>query len=333
MGKTYEYEEFSSYRRPRRGGGDDSDSDFDSTARNHHNYPPSSRNGGRGHSRSRSRSTHHRDRGDRHDDSDDDFVREEMHLAPPSRADGPRSRSVPPSSAEGMQLTRAAPPPAPSSHHSGGKDKERDQMALAYPYDSDPDERALARDELRRRDRSESPITRARSTVQDNLTNSTAGIGASLLGAVVGGFAAREASSAARRHRDKSARGNGGRRYSDKEQENDNRIAMLSTLVGAVAGGLGANVLTNKFEDGRAKSKDTQREWERRHGREEDLPHYDDGAGRKGDRRDTYNDRDYSRDRRSGAYRRYDEEDDEYDFVYDKRGGGPRREVSESGYR
>lgn len=327
MGKTYEYEEFSSYRRPRRGDDSDSDSDFDSTARNHHNYPPSSRNGGRGHSsRSQSRSAHHRRRDD---DSEDDFVREEMHLAPPSHADGPRSRSVPPSSAEGMQLTRAAPP-APSSHHSGGKDKERDQMALAYPYDSDPDERALARDELRRRDRSESPIARARSTVQDNLTNSTAGIGASLLGAVVGGFAAREASAAARRHRDKSARGN--RRYSDKEQENDNRIAMLSTLVGAVAGGLGANVLTNKFEDGRAKSKDTQREWERRHGREEDLPHYDDGR-KGGDRRETYNDRDYSRDRRSGTYRRYDEEDDEYDFVYDKRGGGPRREVSESGYR
>ena len=301
MGKTYEYEEYS-YRRPRRD--EDSDSEYESTIRprrDHSSRPRRDSSSSRGGPRSTARV------------EEDTFVREEMHLAPPVRTDG-RSRSVPPE-AQGMELTRAAGPP--SSYHSSN----RSQTALAYPYDSDEDERARSRSMLRARDRSESPISRARSAVQDNFTNSTTGIGASLLGAVVGGYAAREASSAAQRmHRQKSGKG---RRHSDKEQETEDRIRMLSTLVGAVAGGLGANALTNKFEDGRSKSKDEQRDWEKRHGREEDLPHYDDGRGR---------DRDYSRDSRDRRSRRYDEDEEEYDFVYDRK-SAPRREASDAGYR
>jgi uncharacterized protein YcfJ len=194
-----------------------------------------------------------------------------------------RPRSAPPPN---TAVVRRARSPSPASSHSS---EDRD--------------RSLRRD----RDRSPSPITKARNAMQDNFTNSTAGIGAGLLGAVVGGLVAREASEAAMKYRNNKK----GRRNSySREEENDNTARMVSTLIGAVAGGLGANALANRVEDSKERDKVRQEAWEKRHGREEDLPHYDTGSRVDFDHRNRH---------------RLPEDDDEYDFVYDARDDNRRR--------
>jgi uncharacterized protein YcfJ len=90
----------------------------------------------------------------------------------------------------------------------------------------------------------------------------------------------------------------------------------VSTIVGAVVGGLAGNVIERKFEDARERDKDRQERWERKFGKESDLPHYDTGDYREQDHR--------GRDRRNYH-------DDDYDYVYETNGG--RRGRSEDPYR
>lgn len=110
------------------------------------------------------------------------------------------------------------------------------------------------------RDRSPSPLSCARNVVENNFSNSATGIGAGLLGAVVGGLVAREATDAAARHKHKS------KGYDDRE--GDDRTRMVSTILGAVAGGLASNAIANRVEDSRDRDKAGERDWERQHGRE-----------------------------------------------------------------
>ncbi|KAJ4162389.1 hypothetical protein NW754_013820 [Fusarium falciforme] len=147
-------------------------------------------------------------------------------------------------------------------------------------------------------------LSRARGAVEDNFSNSATGIGAGLLGAVVGGLVAREASDAATRHKHKT------RGYDD---ENENRTRLVSTILGAVAGGLGANAIANRVEDSRDRDRRRQLDWERERSyvREEEMPRYD--RRRSGDR-----DRDSrSRDRYDRGRALPANDDEEYDFVYD----------------
>jgi len=88
-------------------------------------------------------------------------------------------------------------------------------------------------------ERSRSPLDTVRHGLRDSFTDSSAGLGASVLGAIVGGLAAREASDVAARRRHGSHPPAGG---SDK-------VRLVSTLVGAAVGGLGANALGRKLED------------------------------------------------------------------------------------
>lgn len=234
-------------------------------------------------------------------DSRDSFVRETMTLEPPPSSSRPRS--VPPPHSREMVPSGRSPSPR------------------YYDDDSDRSTISISRSRSRRdpRDRSESPMSKARNAMQDNFTNSTAGIGASLIGAIAGGYAGRTVSD---RVSDKKRQGGGRRRRSDADK--DDKIRIASTLLGAAIGGLGANALTNRFEDSRERTRDKQSAWEDRYGPEEDLPHYD--SGRRGDM-DHRNGR--------GALRgREDDEYDDYDYVYDRRDDRRmRRQDSDDSYR
>ncbi|KAK5988708.1 hypothetical protein PT974_10196 [Cladobotryum mycophilum] len=144
-----------------------------------------------------------------------------------------------------------------------------------------------------------SPATLA--IVEDNFTTSTTGIGAGIIGAVVGGFVANRASGALQDRHSK-----GGHKRHDSDDANVPRIA--STILGAVAGGLGANALANHIEDTHDRTRD-RHTWERRYSREEI---------------------DY---RRSSRGRVYDRDEEEYDFVYDDDRKHRRRRSRDSGYR
>ncbi|KAL6866318.1 hypothetical protein ACO1O0_002426 [Amphichorda felina] len=222
--------------------------------------------------------------------SKDSFVRETMTLEPPpGHPSSGRPRSVPPPDSRAMVPRGRSPSPR---------------------YYGDDDDYSRSRRD-KSRDRSESPLSRARSAMQDNFTNSTAGIGASLIGAIAGGYAARQVSERVSENRRAKDHHGGHRRRSDADK--DERMRLASTLVGAAIGGLGANVLTNRFEDSRERDRAQQQAWEGRYGRESDLPHYD--TGRPSDL-----------DHRSGrGWRGRDSDDDDYDMVYDRRSDNDRR--------
>ncbi|KAH7146575.1 hypothetical protein EDB81DRAFT_497610 [Dactylonectria macrodidyma] len=235
---------------------------------------------------------------------------------------GPPSQG-PPSPREFMTLEpppsqsrpRSVPPPATSMMVHGARSGTRSSS----PSSSDSDRRRSRsrRDRDRGRERSPSPVSRARNAVEDNFSNSATGIGAGLLGAVVGGLVAREASEAVNRKKHKEKGYGGG--------NDDDRTRMVSTILGAVAGGLASNAIANRVEDSRDRDRARQYEWERRYGREEDLPRYDAG------RSDSFRSRDNRRDR---ALPPPDDDDDDLvygDQRYDDR--RPSRRRSEESYR
>ncbi|KAJ4153276.1 hypothetical protein LMH87_009771 [Akanthomyces muscarius] len=205
------------------------------------------------------------------------FEREEMTLAPPARDYG-RANSVPPSNALAYRNGSESP-----YERSRGGHSRRSRSRSDY----DDDDGESRRD---RRRGSPSPMRRARHAVEENFSNSSTGIGAGILGAVVGGFAANKAADAAYNRNGKGGRG---RRHSD-----ENAVPKaVSTLLGAVAGGLGANAFAHHVEGEREK----RREREHPHrGRDDDSDY---GSRRSGSRRgDDYDDYD---DRRRDDYRRY----------------------------
>ncbi|KAM0554666.1 hypothetical protein ACHAPJ_006735 [Fusarium lateritium] len=221
--------------------------------------------------------------------------RDRMTLEPPEYQNRPRS--VPPNTAV-VRRTRS--------------------RSRAPSDDEDYDDR-------RSRNRSPSPITRARNVVDENFSHSASGIGAGLLGAVVGGLVAREATEAATRRKHKT------RGYED---ENEDRTRLVSTILGAVAGGLGANALASRVEDSRERDKRRQLDWEheRSYVREEEMPRYERRRSEDRDRDDDRRDRD--RYDRSRALPQND--DDDYDFVYDDpryEDREPRRRRSEDNNR
>ncbi|KPM34551.1 hypothetical protein AK830_g12017 [Neonectria ditissima] len=175
--------------------------------------------------------------------------RETMTLEPP--AANIRPRSVPPPNTSMIRRTRSRS----SSTSSSDSDRRRSRGSRSRSHRG------------KDRERSPSPISRARNAVEDNFSNSATGIGAGLLGAVVGGLVAREANDAANRKKHKS------KGY--READGEDRTRMVSTILGAVAGGLASNAIANRVEDSRDRDRARQYEWERRYGREEDRHRYD----------------------------------------------------------
>lgn len=197
-----------------------------------------------------------------------------------------RPRSVPPQSSAVVRRQRS---PSRSSSRSSSRSYR------GRGFDGDRSSRSRSRAGSRGTTTTDT-LGRARGVVQDTFSNTPAGIGAGLLGAVVGGLVANKASEAAFKHRHKTGGGGRARRHSDEAAPR-----MVSTILGAVAGGLGANAIANRVEDSRDRGRNRQLAWEGRHGREEDLPHYD--SGRPGDL-----------DHRNGRGRLCDDDDD---YVYD----------------
>ncbi|KAI5853677.1 hypothetical protein GGS23DRAFT_591041 [Durotheca rogersii] len=98
---------------------------------------------------------------------------------------------------------------------------------------------------------SRAPIDRARDFVDNNFSGSAAGLGISVLGALVGGLAAREAVDATSRRN--------GHHTPDPNRE---RNRLIGTVVGAAVGALGANAVEKRFEVSRDKNRDRDRDWE-----------------------------------------------------------------------
>ncbi|KAI5457247.1 hypothetical protein BGZ63DRAFT_408005 [Mariannaea sp. PMI_226] len=167
-----------------------------------------------------------------------------MTLEPP--ASHARPRSVPPNTA----MIRHRATPSQSSSGSDSDDEDRRYRG------------SRSRSHRGRGERSPSPLSRARDVVEDNFSHSAAGIGAGLLGAVVGGLVAREAADGVARHKHKS------KGYDSRDS--DDKTRMVSTILGAVAGGLASNAIANRVEDSREKDRVREREWERRYTREDD---------------------------------------------------------------
>ncbi|RYP28309.1 hypothetical protein DL767_007269 [Monosporascus sp. MG133] len=131
-------------------------------------------------------------------------------------------------------------------------------------YRPPPSSRELTRERWRRAragddsdddDRSDvetprTPLAKARDIIGDTFTDSAGGLGVSILGALVGGIAAKEASDATSRH-------NSHRRRGDPEHR---RNQILSTAVGAVVGALGANAFEKRLEDNRERERATRQQ-------------------------------------------------------------------------
>lgn len=231
--------------------------------------------------------------------SKDAFVREVMTLEHPQDS---RPRSVPPLDPHQMARRRS---PSPDLYYQS-RSPSRAPSGRRHRRDSSSSQVS------RRRDRSESPMTRAKSAIDDSFTRSTTGIGASILGAVAGGLAARQAGEVlARRSREKEG---GHRRRSDAEK--DDRIRLASTIIGAAIGGLGANAIANRYEDSRERGRSHQDPWEDRWGSREALPPYE-AAGRNDPR---------------SSRRGLPEPEYEDDHVYDRRrfDDDPRRDDARS---
>ncbi|CAK7197764.1 hypothetical protein SEUCBS139899_000412 [Sporothrix eucalyptigena] len=160
--------------------------------------------------------------------SDSDFTRHDSLQVPSSRH---RPRSQPPASSTGRsELSRR------------GSDR------------SDRSDRSPSRD---RGDGSHSPLEKVKHAADKTFSTSKSGIGVGVLGAIVGGFAAHEASEAASRARDKRDH----RHHNSKDHQ---RATLISTIVGAAVGGLGANAIEKRIEHRRQEREYDSRDREHR---------------------------------------------------------------------
>lgn len=100
------------------------------------------------------------------------------------------------------------------------------------------------------------PVGRAQSLIKGTFSNSTSGLGVGILGAIVGGLVAREASDSANQHK-----GYRRRRQSSYDQE---RKRLISTVFGAAVGAFGANAIEKRIEKSRDKSGNQEDTWDRK---------------------------------------------------------------------
>lgn len=162
---------------------------------------------------------------------------------------------------ESTVIRRQMSPPSPSSRSSSGS---RDGRL-----------RTGSRHDTSKEDDYELNTDRRARSIQNNFSQTRAGIGAGIVGAVVGGLAANQASEAAFRRKKKQS--GLPRRHSAEAMPR-----IVSTVLGAVAGSLGANAITHKVEDLGARRKHEQVVWERkrRHRPDKNLPNYHTGRGK-----------------------------------------------------
>ncbi|KAI0015075.1 hypothetical protein F4780DRAFT_117755 [Xylariomycetidae sp. FL0641] len=185
-----------------------------------------------------------------------------------SRSPGPGSNSraqlVPYTGGDERSRPRSLPPPVyedevterPRSSHVR-HDRRRSRQ---WSHDGDKFEVEEVEESTR------SPL---RSFVDNNFSDSPSGLGVSVLGALVGGLAGREAIGALVRGGDEEDR------LIDRDQK-ERRKQLIGTVLGAAVGALGANAVERRFErgggererEGRYREQERSRDgrgWERRH--------------------------------------------------------------------
>ncbi|KAK0667884.1 hypothetical protein QBC41DRAFT_132062 [Cercophora samala] len=106
--------------------------------------------------------------------------------------------------------------------------------------------------------RKRGPIRQAKKSLQETFTPSTSGLGVGVLGAIVGGLAAREA---VERLPPRSGSKSRSGRSHGKSSKHD-KVAVLGTVLGAAIGGLGANAIERHIE----RRKGVEESWGRREG-------------------------------------------------------------------
>ncbi|KAI0426984.1 hypothetical protein F5Y09DRAFT_333715 [Xylaria sp. FL1042] len=107
-----------------------------------------------------------------------------------------------------------------------------------------------------------SPMEKAKRFVDNTFTDSTTGLGVGVLGALVGGLAAREAVELTSNREKSHGRGHSGGGGDDEQQHKRNQL--ISTVVGAAVGALGANAVEKRIEVRRARDEIEQKKWERK---------------------------------------------------------------------
>ncbi|KAI0385296.1 hypothetical protein F5Y04DRAFT_245497 [Hypomontagnella monticulosa] len=150
-------------------------------------------------------------------------------LSPPSNLQVPETYSRP----------RSLPPPAEYRRSSRGRRGDRSHHRDSESEDSDEE-------------RARSPADKAKNFVDNTFSNSTAGLGIGVLGALVGGLAAREAIDATTKHN------------SHHEGTDHKRNQLIGTVVGAAVGALGANAVEKRIEVHRERDRIKQEKWERK---------------------------------------------------------------------
>jgi hypothetical protein len=159
---------------------------------------------------------------------------------PPEESPQLRPRSfLPPIEMISRASSRSRKERDPNHHHHSNKYDNNSEKGL--DWDSDDS-----------RGRTKSPLGKARKFVGDTFTDSTTGISVGVLGALVGGLAAREAA---------DYRYKGNNHHHDPEHK---RNQLISTVVGAAVGALGANAIEKRIENHRARDEVKQERWERK---------------------------------------------------------------------
>ncbi|KAI1213593.1 uncharacterized protein F4807DRAFT_193234 [Annulohypoxylon truncatum] len=186
---------------------------------------------------------------------------------------------------------RSLPPPVEYRRRSRGRRKEK-----RYNRDGDTDDS----DD----DRARTPIEKTRNFVDNTFSDTTAGLSVGVLGALVGGLAAREAVDAT------------SKRNGHQEDTDHKRNQLIGTVVGAAVGALGANAVEKRLEVHREKEKIKQEKWERKFRPNSDVverrefvtrPRSSSGGGHSGRRDwDPWEERDRDRARNRGVEREVD---------------------------
>ncbi|KAI0394588.1 hypothetical protein F5Y17DRAFT_427290 [Xylariaceae sp. FL0594] len=172
---------------------------------------------------------------------------------------------------------RTFPPPPPiemisraSSRSRRERDRSRHRHGSKHGSDEDDEssnsERGLDWDSDENRIRSKSHIDKARKAVGSHFTDSPTGIGVGVLGAVLGGLAAREVADShfkgsGRDDDDDHHHHHHHHHHHEKERK---RNQLISTLVGAAVGALGANAIEKRIENHRVRDEAKQEKWERK---------------------------------------------------------------------
>ncbi|KAL2140822.1 hypothetical protein VTI28DRAFT_3220 [Corynascus sepedonium] len=184
------------------------------------------------------------------------------------------SRSTDPTTTDTFGTTTTTTPTTDSTvlTRRRGRDRGRDDRHGRPAYSDDDSDYYYDDDNRNRNHRhhrsvdSRSPPRRlgdkARDLLSSNFTPSTSGLGVGVLGAIVGGLAAREASEAVASSSSSSKKGtaHGHGKGKGRERDRNNHQHLISTVVGAAVGGLGANAIEKRLEEGRAVERGVEKE-------------------------------------------------------------------------